>query len=338
MSDAVEGAVAGEVPAQGKATANDPVIEVSRELANQVRDALRLLEHAVESGFKRSDGTTVAHATISAIKTTAALAGVTDTTPRDKDGEDSAELRTSQWIAFEVAYRDLATVMSPVTAESLRNTEAIGTWLFVRMSPAQSFTRWLWMVAIGFAVFVILGEWGMQRYGPVQEGEVDWQNTLLQLFVILVPYGYGGLGACAYLLRSAHQYIYERTFDLRRKPEYFSRVLLGAISGGAIILFVDHVQTDDEEAITLSAAALGFLAGYSTDFLFNTIERVVGAILPKVGIETVRRAKDSPSRPVASVDTAGAGLKEMLDRLDAATTDDDKKLYRSIVERMRDRL
>ena len=29
--------------------------------------------------------------------------------------------------------------------------------------------------------------------------------------------------------------------------------------------------------------------GYSTDFLFNTIERIIAAVLPKVGLETVKR-------------------------------------------------
>ena len=45
------------------------------------------------------------------------------------------------------------------------------------------------------------------------------------------------VGACAYMLRSAHYFIYQRSFDTRRTPEYFNRILLGAISGGAIILF-----------------------------------------------------------------------------------------------------
>jgi len=328
-------------------TQADPEIEAGSEIVVQVRDALRLLEYAIESGFKRADGSTISHTTIAAIKTTAALIGVASTEPvaaagepeiATKAGRAVAKLKSSEWIAFEVAYHDLAVMLSPVTAQTLRNTEAVGGWIFWHMSPAQAFTRWLWLVAIGFAVFVIAGEWGMQRFGPVLDGDVDLENTLMQLFQILIPYGYGGLGACAYLLRSGHQFIYERSFDLRRKPEYFNRVLLGAISGGAIILFVEHVSTDDGGTIALSSAALGFVAGYSTDFLFNTIERIVGAILPKVGIETMRREKESPTRPSTVVDTRGAGLKELLDRLDAATSEEDKKLYRSIVERMRDRL
>jgi hypothetical protein len=83
------------------------------------------------------------------------------------------------------------------------------------------------------------------------------------------------------MLRSAHYFIYQRSFDVRRTPEYYNRILLGAISGGAIILFITNLSNDDGSSINLGAAALGFVAGYSTDLLFNTIERIVTAMRSK---------------------------------------------------------
>src|SRR5262249_21339898 len=106
----------------------------------------------------------------------------------------------------------------------------------------------------------------------------------------LEPFAYGALGAVTYLLRSAHVFIYERSFDPRRTPEYTNRMLLGLIGGGDIKLFVTQVSTDESSVVELSGAALAFLAGYSSDFLFTTIERVIAAILPRVGLESVRRA------------------------------------------------
>ena len=92
---------------------------------------------------------------------------------------------------------------------------------------------------IGFGAFVIIAEcliyvWGLDG----DANKYVWQKNILQS---LLPWAYGALGSCAYLLRSAHYFIYQRSFDLRRKPEYFNRVLLGAISGGAIILFVNYL-------------------------------------------------------------------------------------------------
>ena len=135
---------------------------------------------------------------------------------------------------------------------------------------------------------------------------------------------YGGLGACVYLLRSAHIFIYQRSFDVHHKPEYFNRILLGAVAGGAILLFVAQISDDEGNVVHLSSAALGFLAGYNTDFLFSTIERVSAAILPKVGIESVQTASGG-SQPV--------NLNDLAERLDKAQGAD-KEFYRSMIARL----
>jgi hypothetical protein len=103
-------------------------------------------------------------------------------------------------------------------------------------------------------------------------------------------------GACAFLLRSAHSYIYGRSFDLRRKPEYTNRILLGAVSGGAIILFSDYLVSQEDTTVHVGSAALGFIAGYSTDFLFNTVERAVGALFPKTERPRPHRAPSATVR------------------------------------------
>jgi len=318
----------------------DAILTRVDDLRRQLEDALEVLEYVVESGFTGEDGATVAPEIVATIKITAAKLGVTRRASREDSGpsttQPSAPIAASDWIAFELAFHKLSILVNPVTAATLRNTEDVGSWRIRNLPPAQAFSRWLWFVASGFAVFVVAGEWGMQHFGPVLEGDAGWENTGMQLMQILIPYGYGGLGACVYLLRSAHQYIYQRSFDLRRKPEYFNRILLGTIGGGAIILLVEHVTTDDGGVINLSSAALGFLAGYSTDFLFSAIERVISALLPKVNLESVRRRP--PSRPALAVDTTGAGLKELLDRFDRAKTDEEKKLYQSLIEKLRNRL
>jgi hypothetical protein len=160
-------------------------------------------------------------------------------------------------------------------------------------SPALRFTRVIWIIAIFFAVFVIIAEWQINVLG-LREDAVSVKPKR-DLWQALQPWAYGGLGACASLLRSAHYFIYQRCFDVRRKPEYLNRILLGSISGGAIILFTNYLVAADDTFTHFGSAALGFIAGYSTDFLFNTIERIVTAIFPKVAVETVPR--DSSQTP-----------------------------------------
>jgi hypothetical protein len=247
-------------------------------------------------------------------------------------------------VSFEAAYYKLASLLRPVTAETLRNTEGtskdvdllpftgarveepflvrLGNVLF-GFSPAQRFTRGLWCGAI--ACVVIFSEWYLiVTAAQGDQGRVLPRRSFVEL---LVPWAYGALGSCVYLLKSAHIYIHERTFDLRRKPEYFNRILLGTIAGGAIMLFVSEITTDDGSVVRLSSAALGFLAGYSTEFLFNTIERIIAAILPKVGIGSV--AKERPA--AASVPTEFSELAKLYAD---AKTDEEREFYKKLLEEM----
>jgi hypothetical protein len=94
----------------------------------------------------------------------------------------------------------------------------------------------------------------------------------------IAPYVFGALGACVFLLRALHQYIYERTFDRRHQPEYYNRILLGMISGGILSLLLNG---DTGPVANVSKLGLAFVAGYNTDLLFSAIERITSAILPK---------------------------------------------------------
>jgi hypothetical protein len=136
---------------------------------------------------------------------------------------------------------------------------------------------------------------------------------------------YGALGADAFLLRETTYRLHVRQFDPRRIPENRCRFLLGTLAGGVIVLFVTaEVMPTGQDAFPFVAggAALGFLAGFSIDFLFGTIERIISAVLPRV-VQTHasedRRAEDEL-------------LHKYRRSMDDAKTDSDKKALKSIVE------
>src|SRR5258705_11987020 len=63
-----------------------------------------------------------------------------------------------------------------------------------------------------------------------------------------------------------------------------------------------YLVADDGTVLHLSSAALGFVAGYSTDFLFNTIERVCRRDLSENGQRSQgATAKESKGRQKAGV-------------------------------------
>lgn len=288
----------------------------------EVADALYLLDYAVANGIKTVDKTAIPQTIVAIIKTTAEKLGLAG------GGDSAATLSAADWAVFEGAYYDLATALAPVTAETLRNTQ---TKLFCDRNwcehiigdcPALRFTRLLWLLTLFFAAFVLFSA-GYSAVIAV-DGDSGPHLRWLTFFQLLTPWMYGGLGACVYLLRSAHIFIYQRSFDVHHKPEYFNRILLGAVAGGAILLFVAQISDDEGNVVHLSSAALGFLAGYNTDFLFSTIERVSAAILPKVGIDSVQTASGG-NQPV--------NLNDLADRMDKAQGAD-KEFYRSMIARL----
>jgi hypothetical protein len=242
-------------------------------------------------------------------------------------------IKASEWTAFELAYYDLALFTTPVTAETLRNTEQTG-YRFYQPSEAQRFTWVIWLMAFAFIAGVLTSAYIVSS----PAAELDPPPWFVRIAKLLIPWAYGGLGACAYMLRSAHTFMYQRCFDVRRKPEYLNRIFLGAISGGAVVVLIDELAGDSGTTVRLSASALGFIAGYSTDFLFNAVERIVAAILPRVGLESVQRAAPVAARPALDVPGAGLTLKELLDRMHAAEIPEDKELYRALIEKIKDRL
>jgi len=288
-------------------------------LKAEVQDAKRLLDFAIANG--KAVGTeliaAIKHAEVWLLLETARLPEETERT------------------AFEQAYRDLAQVMTPVTSATLQATsdaegDAIKVFPWVLRQPvseARVWSRKLWVFTFITAVLILFSENTariLAEFYPADRETVGagltWQlfSSVLQS---IEPFAYGALGALAYLLRSAHTYIYERSFDTRRTPEYTNRVLLGMIGGGAIKRFVSGVSTDEGTVVELSGAALAFIAGYNSDFLFSAIERVSAAILPKVGLESVRKAAPdrmalaTVERLVTRYAAAPPAEKQMIERL-----------------------
>jgi hypothetical protein len=322
-------------PVNGSAPPPEPPIGdaevlVTDQIRNEVRDALELADFVVKTGTKKADGQALTPDILKIIKVMAGKIGLFES------AINPVRILASEWTRFEFAYYALVEFTSPVTVETLRNTRNTGRGYFLEASSAQKFTWLLWSLTLLFVAIVLAC--GVVSTGAETGTKIWLKNaTFLNNYVpVIVPWVYGALGACAYLLRTAHSLIAERSFDVRRKPEYLNRILLGAVSGGAIVLLFNPGSDDD--TVKISAAALGFVAGYSNDLLFNAVERVVAAILPKVGLETLKKDAVVAPRSPLDLPTGGMTLKELMDRMDNAKTPEDKELYKTLVAKLRDRL
>ncbi len=297
----------------------DKVLSIQLERAvGEMEDANLLLEFALASGESVPDG----------------LIADLVVQPRDKDEKTEAKFQER----FQRAYRDLVQLLAPVTAASLRATDDghgrnVRLWAPGHRSKAMLWSRRLWFWTIALAVIVVASENYenlLQRFYGLDESPDDGLIRLHMLADVLrsiVPFAYGGLGALTALLRSAHRKLHLRTFDTLRIPEYYNRLLLGLVSGGVVKLFIAQVSTDTG-VIEVSASALAFIAGYNSDFLFSALERVSAAILPKVGLDTVRR------KPAA---LAGVNLENLITQYEGASPEG-KKVIEALIDKLKERL
>ncbi len=293
------------------------------EFHREVRDAKLLLDYAVETGRA------IENRLVAAMKRAEQFLLEAILPPPEERS------------TFEQSYRDLAQAMAPVSAATLQATsDRYGrrAWPLAprERSEAKIWSRKLWLLTSLFAVAVVFAENYDEILTQFYARDEDTDDAFLFWYKVqivlqsIVPFAYGGLGAATYLLRSAHEHLYTRTFDPNRMPEYYNRILLGLIAGGAIQLFVTQVADDGGELIRISAAALAFIAGYNCDFLFSAIERVSAAILPKAGLASVQRAEQ--------VRITGLSLNELVEQLDKATTPEAKEAIQGLINKIKERL
>lgn len=197
-------------------------------------------------------------------------------------GEADTTQITTQYEVLSKAAGDV----TPATLRATSHADA-GYW----KSAAGRHLIKLWVITLLAALFILfynLLDYRIQLLDlpPGAEPEASQMVWLRLQYVAhyLLPFTYGGLGACAYLLRVTAEKLRTREFCPDRIPEHWNRLVLGTLSGGVIVLFVQQV-----DGVTIAEGALGFLAGYSIDFLFETLDRVIAAILPKTGLDTVAR-------------------------------------------------
>jgi hypothetical protein len=328
-----------------EADSDDPDTPKRSNLAKRICDAALLLDYALAKGIDIDSATNKA---IRVLQRRKQFIIDSDVGLVDIANPEYEKIL----LKFDDAYRDLSATMKPVRADTLRATDPdcgriyLSLGLGTLRSEAEIWSFKMWMFT-GFALLFIATTEFLQELAtgwyPLNSGfEMDWvydMHLFLVGFNILLPFFYGLLGACLYLLPKCHDFVSNRSFDRLRIAEYKSRMLLGFASGGIVMYFVSQIAVGDaneaadgDEIIKLSAPVLAIIAGYNTDFIFQAIERLVAAILPKVGIASAKRAQ--PANPGIHK----VSIQSLTDALLASENEADKVIIRSMLEAARKRL
>ena len=222
--------------------------------------------------------------------------GIVGQTQQLLNKQKTQPLTNADLTAITRHYEALSQAVGAVTPKTLRATTNVdkGYW----KSAAGRHLIKLWSFTLLAALFILLYsllDYRLEIFALApgetpDESQYMWFR-LQYIAQYLVPFTYGALGACAYLLRISAAKLRTREFNPDRIPEHWNRLVLGTLSGGVIVLFIHQ-----PEGIAVAEGALGFLAGYSIDFLFQTLDRVIAAILPKTGLDTVARRLEQRKR------------------------------------------
>lgn len=117
-------------------------------------------------------------------------------------------------------------------------------------------------------------------------------NTLEAITEYILPILYGLIGACFYILRQLPKEIESLTFSMNSYINYSLRMAQGPLAGIMVSYFIapsqdnslspaltessaSQVQHMTSELSTLSPLALAFLAGYSVEFIFKFIDKML---------------------------------------------------------------
>lgn len=103
-----------------------------------------------------------------------------------------------------------------------------------------------------------------------------------------MPIFFGGLGTCAYILRTIYAQMVRHSFEPHRIGEYMVRIFLGTMSGVALQWLV---VGDAAQIAGIKPAGIAFVAGYSVELLFSAIDRALtaalGSLKPPLPAETL---------------------------------------------------
>lgn len=173
-----------------------------------------------------------------------------------------------------------------VTLDTLRATRSVdGKNTMFTLTGGYLMSLWTMMfVFMAIAIYFKFQIETFVDFTPIGDHVESAQTNKIILIHAINPFVFGTLGACVYLMRITSTKLHNRTFNPSRIPEHFNRLFLGTVSGGVIIVFLENTiwLGNSENGVPLTAAGIGFIAGYSIEFLYQIIDRIIKAVLPTI--------------------------------------------------------
>jgi hypothetical protein len=199
---------------------------------------------------------------------------ITGVKRQDRDVPGQAEVSPTPAPSPETTPEPTAT--STGEAEAREDTHV---WLLNAWSAV-----WRWVPAL------------YQRWFPDDQIKSNrfWELSIGTKFVLeiiqtyLLPLLYGWVGSMAFVLRSLIVTVKNKSFRPELNVEYRLRVYLGVLAGLVIGWFLSGKTGSQTSVANLAPAAVSFVAGYSVEILFSTMDRLVAGFVTAFGGSTIQ--------------------------------------------------
>ncbi|MFH0824321.1 MAG: hypothetical protein V2B18_16330 [Pseudomonadota bacterium] len=226
--------------------------------------------------------------------------------------------------SFLKAYASLVQLVKPVTIRTLRSSSRHYGASEDDYTDSRNWSRRLWFYAF-CCLMIAIGVPILLNKAPQAASLLGQREQLAQY---LIPLAFGGLGACAGLLRSCHDYIAKRQFDSDRIPEYNNRFLMGIISGGIVYYLVTEGKAPGLGGLKqVGAGALAFFCGYFNDYVTKLMDRLGETILLPGARQTQASAEVTPGNPEPT-------MPQLIEELANSATDEEKQILHKLAEKL----
>jgi hypothetical protein len=223
---------------------------------------------------------------------------------------------------LEQYYTKIAQLISPVSLLTLRATNENykiarpwwKTFFLGSGSVGRNFFRQLFWVAI-----VLISIMFLRQYMTIAE-----ENKHSEFLKFIDPFLYGALGALIYLYKSLTERYINRTLHPKELYTQWLRLFMGALVGGLLVNLLDTLPNNDIVNNTVSAIVVGFLAGYSVEFFYNTLDKAINAITPYTTV----------IQPTANMTPQQVQIDNLTKRLMEMHNEADKETIRRLLEKL----
>ena len=142
----------------------------------------------------------------------------------------------------------------------------------------------------------------MKARNELMVAQISAKFVLVTLQTYFLPLLYGLMGAIMFALRRLANEIKNLTYDTDSQIRYRLRIIIGAIAGLMIGLFINP---EEIEVFNLIAPmAISFIAGYNVELLFSFMDRIIQEISKRAKSEDMPATPHPPGQPQVQADVA----------------------------------